>query len=844
MRKILSVILCLTMVFICFIAPSSVMADDIMPGEKAEPKEYASDNEEITDFSSFKQNENGFIKVCENKKFALLYRESDAVAGIENKDTGYIWYTNPQNVDESISGNTAGDIKSQLMVQYYSGSTANVVDSYNYGIKNDNIPKISLTDNILTVSYVIGETEFTTDMLPPVMTKESMERDILSKLSEEDKAEVLTTYILYEKSKLDSATYKKVEISFPSIKKHDIYIMGSGLPSYIAKGIYEIFLKAGYSVDDLQKYCDENNIKNRYEVKPYFNIELQYILTDSGLTVSLDPKSITHTEKYPPTRIEILPFFGANDHKTKGFMIVPDGSGAVINMNNGKIFNNPYEKRIYDTDNSSNKVTNPINEQKTSLPFFAVSSPNGSFLATIDRGYEVAGVFADVAGRNTGYNRINSYFTLFSSDIITLSSNQSDYFAKYSEDIFSEKISVSYHFTNNAATYSELALNYREYLIKNEYLKDNISDNSSMNLSFMGAVEISKNFLGVPYNTMAANTSLSDIDEIIEKLNIKTADIRLTNFVEGGNNQKNVNSLKLQGAVGKLKNIKNLYASSDTTYLSLYSQYKSKASKSESSISLSQESSYKLNYNLINGYKEKEKYMFLISSRSLNKYSEKISKQIEKNDIEAINLRDIGYELNSDYTNNKQIDRYQARLNVQEYMKKLSAKAILSVDKGSIFALPFISKIWDIPMDGSNYHIEDYSIPFYQMAISGKIAYVAPTFSENSDVDIQFLRALEYGAQPQFTLISQDFDNAVYYKDDYYGYSYEAQIDKIKELNGRYSEITEAVKDAHIIEHKNNNGETSVTEYDNGVKIYINYTENEAMIGGKTVAPANYLLVK
>ncbi len=826
MKRILSLGLALIIIFSCFSAMFVSFAEN--SGETVKKLSEPAD---------------GFIEVLNNGGYTLYFSQYTGSIALQSKSGGHIWYSNPQNINESIEGNSSPNLKSQLIFRYYNGSALEVMDSYSFGILNENIPDFTVEDGILKVFYLIGNTEFSIDMLPPVMTKESMEKDILSKLNDEDKAKVTERYTYYERDILDSETYKKVELSFPSIKDGDLYILGSGMPSYIAKGIYEIFLKSGYTVDDLQKYCDENGVENRYEEKPYFKAQLDYSLNENGLNVTLSPKNIEYAKAYPPTRVDILPYFGAADDKTDGYMLVPDGSGAYINFNNGKTSNGAYEKHIYTTDAAILSTTKNYGVKETSLPFFGLASKNGSFIASIKKGYEVAGVFADISGRNSSYNSINPYFTVFSTDVVSVSGHQLDNFVKSSENIFSDDYSIDYIFTDKYSSYSELAVLYRDYLIDSEILKNKSDDKCSINLSFIGTTEVTKSFWGIPYKTMQAYTTLLETEEIIKKLNTDNADIRLTDFTKGGRSPKNTASLKLQRCVGKLRDIKNLYSISDTAYLSVYSIYQAKASNSKKAAAISQDDAYKLNYNFVNGFKENSKYLFLLTSEVLGENSKKLIKQINKNKLEAINLRDIGYELNSDYDSGNETDRHQSRVNSQKFMEVLSEKAKLSVDKGSIFALPYVDKIWDIPMSSSNYHILDGSIPFYQIAISGYVCYTAPAFNDDSEIDLQFLKALEYGAQPQFTLTYRSLDGINYYQENYYSYQYENHISSIKEINKRYSDISKEIFGSSIISHRNN-GDYAVIEYDNGVELYINYTESNLTVDNTEIKSLDVTLKK
>lgn len=828
MKKIISLILSVMLFVTCFSPVSSV---DVLADKKPTTTEKTKDNPAAE----------GFSAVVQNDKYVLYYRESDANLAVLNKTTGYAFYSNPKTIDENSTGTK---IKSQLVFKYYKNNAVTVMDNYDFGIEDQNLPEFTVENDILKVLYKVGDSAFTTDMIPAAFVKESFEKNILSKLSEEDKATVLERYVLYTTKGMDEEILKEIEMNFPSVRKHDLYVFNTATPSYIAEKIYNIFVSVGYSVKDLDRYCSESEVENRYEEKPFFNAQVAYSLSDTGLKVEIDPSKIEYNDTFKPISLEILPYFGACFKGSDGYMLVPDGSGAVIEFDNGKTGVNYYEKAVYEVDNVYNEATSTGNIQLTSLPFFGISGEKGGIIASVDSGYEGMSVAAEISGSNTSFNRIAPSFTLFSSDKFSFSANSLDTYLKYSEKIFSGKITVNYLFTDNYASYSELAVIYREHLKKLGVLKSNSKAKNNMNISFIGTSEVTKSFLGIPYKSMEAYTTVEQAGEILDKLSIKNTDVRLTDFLNGGSSQNSVTSLKLQSSVGKLKEIKALYGKSSNTYLSMFAQYEADADKSDSAISISQEVAYRLNYDLINRNKETQKYTCLLTSALLEKFSGKIASQLEDDGIKAINLRDLGYELNSDFREDSEQDRYQARVAAQKYMQNLSKKATLSVDKGSIFALPYVNKIWDIPMDSSNYHIEDYSVPFYQMVISGSIAYTAEPINDGSQINYEFLKCLEYGAEPQFALTYEDLDNVVYYKEDYYGYNYENHIDTIKNMAKRYSKVADSVGNSTIVRHENFDGKTAVTEYDNGVKLYVNYTKESMKSEGNIVPAEDFVIIK
>ncbi len=775
-----------------------------------------------------------FQKVLENKAYELYFSADTAEISVVCKENGFIWYSNPQNGE-----NKSSKEKSQIVVYYYESRDLTSVDSYEFCVASEDKLSWEIKNESLVVTYDIGDNSFTADALPTVLSKQRMEKDILSKLNDDEKQVVLSRFSLYSKEKLDENAFKTIKLNFPSIEKHDLYIR-SKMPDYIAEEVYALFQKAGYTHEDLQSDCDENGIENTYTAKPSFHVELTYTLTEDGLTATVDTKKIRFEENYKPCRIEILPFFGAGISE-KGYMIVPDGSGAVIEFDNGKYNSNPYWKKLFNNDNALTTEETSAKSQVSVLPLFAISKENSGFLATIDSGYEAAGISADVAGGNNNYNYVNAFFDIFSADEVSLSNNEQDKFILTNQKILSSDLEISYHFLNGEHTYSDLALCYREYLIKNGILSDKKTDNSAIEFDFLGTVQVTKRFLGVPYKTMETMTTYGQALELIEKSGAKGVDICFRDSLKGGKLQKTADNLKLQSILGSKKELSSILGLDGQFAVSYYTQYAQKVKKSDSAVTLSKSTAKFYNYDFISRYVNANNALGVISASKLEKLALKVGKS---NEYEAVNILDSGYQLNSDFNAKSPVDRSEARVNVQKYLEKISESSEVWAETGSIFSLPYIDKIKAIPVKSSGYHIEDYSIPFYEIAISGYIPYSVPSINTADDSRRQFLKAAETGSKLQYTWIYELPDNITDNGTEYYKYLYKNSFEQAKEYYKEYKPLYEKISNSAIKEHSNISDTLIKTVFDNGVTVYINYSEEEAQIEGFTVEANDFIFTE
>lgn len=764
-----------------------------------------------------------------------LYFDSDTAKIAVATANGGVWHSNPTGADNSAKE------KSQVIVYYYEKRDLTAMDSFTGCISLEDKMTYENKDGSLTVTYDIGDDSFTADALPTVLTKERMEKDILSKLSEDERETVLKRFSLYERDKLDKGALKTVSLSFPSIEKYDLYIR-SKMPDYIAEEIYELFTKAGYTPDDLQRDCDQNGIENTYKVKPYFHIELQYTVTDDGFKVFVDTKKIEYNPEYKPCRIEILPYFGAGVNED-AYMFVPDGCGAVIEFDNGKYNANAYWKRFFNTDSALITEETEPNNAPSVLPVFAISKQQGGFLATVDSGYEAAGISADVAGGNNTYNYVHAFFDIFSSDLVSLSSNEQDKFILTGDKILGCPIEISYHFTGNSPTYSDLALLYREVLKENGILGEKRTDEAQINLDLIGTAQITKRFLGVPYKATAALTTYSQAQKLVEGLGGKVS-VNFLDSLKGGRVQADASNLKMQSVLGKSRDLAALKKASISLSVAYYGQYAAKVKKRDAAMTLSKSPAKLYGYDLISRYVNSADALGVIASVKLESFASRAAKSVKKNGYTSVNIMDMGCSLNSNFASGAFSDRYDARVASQEYLKILGKVCDVTVNVGGVHTLALSSKIKDIPIYSSGYHIEDYAVPFYQIAISGYVPYTVPSINlAEQDID-QFLRAVELGGQLQFSWCYTLPDNIVGNGSEYYKYYYETSYEKAKEYYALYAPLYKEINGVSIVSHSSMGERIYKTEYENGVCVYVNYTDTAVVVDGKEIKAKSFIYSK
>ena len=153
--------------------------------------------------------------------------------------------------------------------------------------------------------------------------------------------------------------------------------------------------------------------------------------------------------------------------------------------------------------------------------------------------------------------------------------------------------------------------------------------------------------------------------------------------------------------------------------------------------------------------------------------------------------------------------------------------------------------IFNTPLNSSKLEIFTADIPFYQLVFKGKTATVSEAVNSGITYQTKKLMALEGGASMLFTLSADYNSTAVlsYHKDIYavqFNGNKETIIAATQELKDYYESISgQTIKDHQLITEN-----VRLTTYENGVKIYVNYSEDDYITPDGTVKASDYLIIK
>lgn len=791
----------------------------------------------------------GMELVAENENLKLYTDTDTAEVAVYDKRNQTTIYSNPINADEDPIANETNKkyLKSQFIINYFNKNRATgTYDSYSMAVEREQVKAEKIRDGIRYIYKVGDYTSKSTGFVPIFINKDKME-EIQSKLSEEDAVSIGRYY-------MDSDNLTGM-----------LELNGVAQKNRVTIERIEGFLQdAGFTEEEYFEQMGMAGIEE--EEKVSFTIPLEYRLEEDGLLVSIPTGEIKEYGGAKLYRIQLLRNMGSSGQDEEGYMVVPNGSGSIINFNNGKTNAADYSQYIYNIDPIADSLTQTEFTEKARLPLFAICRKDSSLLVTIEDGASLSNVTAGVSGRYSTYNYAYPSFQLRGYDILSLfgnTGNEAD-LPIVIKDIYDLNLSVKYTMlTDEHLGYSGLANYYRQRLIDEGVLtlkKDN--GDIPFYYDLVGGVKETAYFLGSQYLSVNPISTFEEAGEIFDDLLISGIENQVINYqgwFNGGYYHDVSDKVKVIKKLGGKSGLEDLKKKVEDNGGSFYvdSSFQ-KVSYISKRYSQFQESSryygagyyaYFANVNPATlskvsslGYPETGYY--LISPKFLPRYVDGFIKGINEIDINGISLRDLGDVLHSDQKRSNVINREEALDVVEAQFEKFNDEGKkLLVSGANDYSFKYSTDIINVPMGDNKYFIVDESIPLYQMIIHGCIDYSSGLINFYDDMDRGdlTLKLIEYGASPHY-IFTKESANEMKYTGlhKYYSSQYDIWKEEAVQIYLDVNAALSKVSAENMMEHKIIKDGLSKVTYSNGLIFYINYLAEDVEVDGVFIPAKGY----
>ena len=239
-----------------------------------------------------------------------------------------------------------------------------------------------------------------------------------------------------------------------------------------------------------------------------------------------------------------------------------------------------------------------------------------------------------------------------------------------------------------------------------------------------------------------------------------------------------------------------------------------------------------------------EEFMWLTPARTdevLNRFANSYT----KSGVNRLALGGISDTLYSYNYSGSFYTRYQCAESYCDTVAKVDESTELVLEQPFAYLWNHTESFLDMPLYTSNYIFEDESVPFLSIVLKG----IMPVYSEyvNFEANKQefFLKLVETGTRPSFYITKENSSRLIYTNSsDIYSSEYSVYRDTILSYTKELAAVYEKTEGACIVGHEILGNGITVVTYDNGVKIYLNYSAEAQNADGHTLEGMTYEVVE
>ncbi len=788
---------------------------------------------------------------AENETLKLYANPQSGAVAVYDLRNGKTVYSNPPAADQDRAANKAnkGHLKSQVMVDYYNASlSTGSYSSFADCVEHGGLTAQSIPGGIRFI-YEIGDKE-TVYYVPQYLSDERFQ-ELYNQLGASEQQ------LMYGEM---NSYYAQTEDGAWRMSKN-----GAKMPVRSLNKLSQAFVALGMTPEEYDSWQEKAGLETAETLG--FTLALDWTINGDSVECTIPPELIEERGGGMIYRIQLLPYMAAASADETGYMVVPNGSGALIRFNNGKTANSAYSQYVYDMDLVDAEYTKAQNTQAVRLPLFAICREDSAVLATVEEGAAFATITADVSGRRNSYNSAYASFILRGDEKLAMfGAGETADLPVVENDLYAENLTVRFTMlTEENASYSGVANYYRNRLIAQGILAPKSKGGDiPFYYDLIGAVKETAHTLGVQHLQVKAMTTFAEAEQIAQILKDKGIDRQVVNFqgwMNGGFYHDVPDEIRIQQQLGSKKELEalndavqvlggELYADvaiQNVTYISKRYRYTEESSRyygAGYAVSFGEVNPANLRRTFSMGYAEN--LYTLLSPRFLPRYVGGFIREMEKIDVDGISLRDLGYELHSDKKRTHFINREEALMVVKAQLKALRETGrSLMISGGNDYALEGVRHILAAPLSATEYFIVDESIPLYEMVVHGCADYagVAVNTLTSDDVRADLLKLIEYGASTRYVFTWEDATEMKYTGlNKYYATTFSFWADEAAS-NYRYvNGALRHVSDAQMVEHESLTDTLKKVAYSNGTTIYVNYGAQDAQADGYRIPAKDYLV--
>ena len=583
------------------------------------------------------------------------------------------------------------------------------------------------------------------------------------------------------------------------------------------------------------------------EVKLYDDGSITACIPESSIYENADNKKIGN--------IYVFPLLGSSRLDEKdGYMFVPDGNGALIYLDNkdGR-FDSGYVQKVYGSDIGVGesyvlsllwgRYETHNDAEMILAPVYGMvhTGDEMGYLAIIESGDEEASIYATPNGAYSDYNWIAAAFRKCTT-YIQPTSNSGGSVTKVTDRIKYD-INVRYMFVDGAdANYAGLAKRYRDYLIEKDKLVK-VEDTFKIRLDFLG-MDVENWML---WKKDAPVTTVDNIREIYSDLEQEGVTDILSiykGWQDGGIFDLPVTSYDVAGSIGGARDLSKLMDECEAKNIDFYLFTDGVRANTETG-NTTFDTVKKMDKRLYtqntyqNVYRE---FVYWTPQKTLENLKT-LQKNLAKKGINKLALSEIGNTMFTYTMGDTMQTRLVSKHLYEQALQQTSTSMDIMLEAPVQCYWQYAKAIVDMPISDSDYIYTDQSVPFLSIALKGILPMYGDYVNFEANEREYFLKLVETGIYPSFYLTYENPSELIYTNSsNVYTSQYSVYRDQILSYYDELRQINERTKNSMIVNHEITDTGVTIVTYDNGVKLYINYSAKEQKADNVTVPALSFVV--
>lgn len=781
-----------------------------------------------------------YEKVAENNWLRLYLDESTGGVAVEDRRSGKVWSSIPLELEKDTvaTPNMQELIRSVLRVDYYDSDTLKSLYSYENCVDEDGLT-VQETEDGVRLIFSMSLSKATYDDLPKKLSAERY------------------TQFFGDTTALTNTEKNRVEKYFTWDDAQQAWVLGAETAAMV-RALPGILKKVGYTSEDLKVDSESMGFPYNPSSQAFFDVTVDYRLQNDSLLVDVPLKELGYNPDYPPSVLQLNEFLLHSNQADDGYLLIPDGSGAVVEFSTGANDTGTHEMLIYGNDKTLSNKENDLLEIGTVMPVYGIREGTNGVLAIIEDGDATAKIIAQKANTRSTYNIVGTSFTLTDrTNAMIGDGSVSTTVPVNQKEIYGGSLRTRYVLLSGGGTYSDMAACYKAYLMQRDGMElTGVEAQAELYLETIGAITRTEAVLGFQYEGTEALTTFEQAQEILKlytDAGVSNVQMISLGALKGGVDNYSLNSNSLLTALGGKKGYTALSeaveAQNGALYLGINALTVPRESghinrNKRSARTLDQSLAKKYEYNLVT--QQKEGIHNVLSIGYLPEYVGNFVERMAGKGVKNIAMQDMGNELYADYNKTSTTLRQSAKRVTLDVFKNVNESGSgLLLTAPMIDAVSAASGLVEVPLYSNNNKIITRSVPFLPLVLSGLKSYAGEAYNEVDDRDYQWLKTIETGASPYFSLFYAE--NTVLRNSDYTyltSNNYQLWLSDSIALWKECQAIRDKVQGAYIARHEEAAEGVYRTVYSNGWCVLTNYNSTSVTVDGCEVGAMDYVFTE